>query len=112
MLTDKYKLCTIGMAEAGKSLVTKLEGYNIPDDFDPLDLSYNEIIANIRHQYTNYENILFELHLCVEYWDRGGYCPHDNEDGGCILISETHDNLKWAAKEIAKDSYQEWLERK
>lgn len=101
------------IVEVAESLVGEIEAYELPPDFDPGDLYYNEILANLRHEYTNYEPILWSLPSCSDHWEQGGECVWDYEsDYECHLSREAHDLLKWAAKDAAAEVYQRWLENK
>ena len=105
--------CTLGIKEAAKQLVTKLEVDALPEDFDIAGLWYPQCVAKVRHNYTNYEQLLTELPLCVDYRDAGGACPHNFESGyDCPLKIAAHDTLKWAANDLAKQEYDAWLARR
>ena len=110
---NKYDLCELGIVETANQLVIKLVAQDLPDDYKPSKgWSYLEEVAWIRHNYTNYEEMLWELPLCFEYWDNGGNCPHDYESGfNCPLYDKAHDILKWRAKELAAEISQKWLDR-
>ena len=59
----------------------------IPPDYDPSELWYEQIRAEIRHEFTNYEQLLHELPICADHWDAGGECVWDAESGlECPLV--------------------------
>lgn len=93
--------------EVVQSLIDQLEAEEIPDDYDRGNLSYNEILADIRHTYTNYEELLYELPECVGCtWNVG-------EEGiECPNATLAHDQLKWAARSLAESIYMEWLKKR
>jgi len=88
----------------------------IPHDFAVDDSSYWEIVASIRHQYTNYDDLLQELPDC---WDlmESGECPRaaDFADDTELLreCSEVrgHDWLKWVARDVARTAYDAWYQK-
>ena len=47
--------------EVAEQLENQVEGHEIPSDFEPGDIFDNEVLANIRHEYTNYEELLSVL---------------------------------------------------
>ena len=65
------KKCNI--VALASDLVSKVWVEELPDDFEPGDLSYNEILANIRHEYTNYQELLWDLPICVLF-ENQEYC--------------------------------------
>jgi hypothetical protein len=88
----------LGIVEAAKRLVSKIEVHELPDYFAVDDLYYRQLLAHVRHVYTNYDQLLGELPSCADYWAQGGFCPHDFDDWEeCPLIIKAHDVLKWAA---------------
>jgi hypothetical protein len=113
----KYmKKCNI--VKIASDLVSKIWAEELPDDFEPGDLSYNEILANIRHEYTNYQELLWELPFCEDMWkENRSYCKKVAIEyrlasiGECPFLREAHDILKWDAKEKAEQVYSRWLEK-
>ena len=108
----------IKLVEKAKELVLELAPIELPPDFklDGPEFSghvpYPKRIAKIRHEYTNYEELLSELPLCVDNWqdeearllclsvtEDGKECPHDEE---------AHDLLKRAATDLARDIHQKY----
>jgi hypothetical protein len=81
----------------------------IPDDYDPSELWCPQILAQIRHEFTNYEELLHDLPMCVDHWDAGGECVWDAETGlDCPLASQAHDIIKWAANRVASAEFDRW----
>lgn len=87
--------------KAVDKLVERLEAHEIPDGYEPGDWYYNQILAEIRHEYTNYDELLWELPDCPD-------CPEEVR-GECEGVYLSHDALKWEAKNLAHSIYQEWL---
>ena len=103
------KKCNI--VAIASDLASKVEAPELPSDFEPGDLYYNEILANIRHEYTNYEKLLWQLPLCIDF-KNPDYCEKVTIEGyGCPLQKEAHDIIKWSAKEKAEQIYSRWLEK-
>ena len=107
---------TCKIVEVAKALVSEIEAQELPADFEPGWVRYNQIIAGIRHEYTNYDQLLDRLPLCVDLWERNGteYCNQQLEfpEDSCPLKDEAHDLLKWAAKAAAVEAYSGWLEKR
>ena len=103
------------LVEKAESLVSQIEAQELPDIesmasslFEPSDWgnwSYNQILAHIRHEYTNYEKLLDELPSCP------ADCNGLVDEQECIQRIIAHDTLKWAAKEAAAEAYQHLLDR-
>ena len=106
------KQCPVGIIEKAEELVDRLEAKgSLPDDYKPEEL-YNVTLADIRHEYTNYEDLLHELPLCpcvdVPCDKAGTYdCPC-YEGSPCESEYAAHETLKWPAKVLAERLYGEW----
>jgi hypothetical protein len=109
---------TCPVLEAAKSLVGDVQGTLPPCDWQPVGYIYNQVLAELRHEYTNYETLLSSLPVCVDLWD-SGECPDnprtwseemclDSEGEECMLAKEAHDMLKWAARDEAEQVYRAW----
>lgn len=92
-------------------LTRQIEARELPEDFDPGDMPYNLLLPHIRHEYTNYGELLHDLPSCVELWDQGIKCYSEGESKECNLMREARDILKRAAKDAAEKIYLKW-ERK
>ena len=104
------KKCNI--VDKASDLASEVWAEELPDNFEPGDLYYNEILANIRHEFTNYQELLWQLPLCVDF-ENPDYCEKVTIEGyGCPLQEEAHDIIKWSAKEKAEQIYSKWLEKK
>jgi hypothetical protein len=104
------KKCNI--VDKASDLASEVWAEELPDNFEPGDLYYNEILANIRHEFTNYQELLWQLPLCVDF-ENPDYCEKVTIEGyGCPLQKEAHDIIKWSAKEKAEQIYSKWLEKK
>lgn len=113
--------CPVGIVEKAHKLAHRLEAKGpLPDDYKPEEL-YNVILADIRHEYTNYEDLLNELPLCEstepDWHGCDLACPFRIQgDGGdseceCPYSEQAHDELKWAAKGLAERLYGEWISK-
>jgi hypothetical protein len=87
----------------------------LPEGFDSGNLSYNEVLAGIRHEYTNYESLLYEMQEalnCLGRAEAGDPCPvNPEEEDVCSLELQAHDILKWAAKSLAEEAHRRWREK-
>ena len=101
---SKMKDCPTGILDYANQLIEKLEG-ELPQEYKLPELSYLEIIASIRHEHTNYEQLLYEL----SEW-KIAHCPvyllsgelHQNcEIEQCKWEELAHDILKAEAKRLA-----------
>jgi hypothetical protein len=106
MNQEKYSInenCWILVA--ARASVQKLEGYTIPDDFNPEDIAYDQIIAHVRHEFTNYVKLL------MDFPNECPVCTWNNDEEGCecISITEARDILKEEARSIAVGFYNQWL---
>ena len=124
--------CPVEIVERAEELRTQLapkrslpDGYKPEDQYpeladmpgyEPTPMPYNVILAEIRHEYTNYEDLLYELPLCPCAdipCERGGTddCPcRDGQE--CQFAQAAHESLKWAAKGLAEQIYREWVEKR
>ena len=92
-------------------LARQIEAQELPEDFNPGDMSYNLLLPHIRHEYTNYGELLRDFPLCADLWDQGIKCYSEGESQECHLMREARDILKRAAKDAAEEIYLKW-ERK
>lgn len=112
--------CTVGIVEKAHKLAHRLEANrSLPDDYKPQEL-YNATLAEIRHEYTNYEDLLNELPLCgcaeLDWPGCDPSCPFlIQEDWGavceCPYSEQIHNELKCAAKELAERLHRECLSK-
>ena len=95
------------IAEVAEQLASQVKVTSqIPPDYDPSELSWEQIRAEIRHDHTNYHQLLWELPICVDHHDAGGECVWDAETGlECPLAEEAHDIIKWAANRVASAEF-------
>jgi hypothetical protein len=104
----KMKKCNI--EQMTDSLVSQLKGYDLPADFEPVG-DYWEIIAHIRHTYTNYEQLLYVVgEACLAFQEENDYdyCISVEEEGlPCPISQDVHDELKWEAQDLAQQLYDE-----
>ena len=60
--------------EMGQELKKEVEGYSLPANFDGL-FGDMKTIAQIRHEYTNYDELLDNLsRACYEFQKEHGHC--------------------------------------
>jgi len=110
-MTENPRCLVIKQAE---ERVSEIKAHDLPTDFDPGDMSYNEILAHVRHEFTNYEALLFTLPPCAVLWGHREYgciqkLGSNVSENDCPWEQEAHDLLKWAAKGAAEEVYQAWL---
>lgn len=93
--------------EAAKSLIEELSATEIPENYDPGELNYDEILANIRHEFTNCDELYWAIPDC-------DICTWDVSEEGyeCPEATYAHDEIKWAAKGLAEKIYREWLDKR
>ena len=85
----------------------------IPAEWQPdPGASYNEVVAEIRHAYTDYEDLLHSLPLCIDEMEAGRCTWDPEQESWCSIKDEAHNLLKWAAKGVAIRLYKEYQERK
>ena len=89
-------------------LARQIEAQELPEDFDLKDMPYNLILPHIRHEYTNYEELLHDLPLCVDRWDQGIKCYPEGAGEECNSMRKARDILKRAAKDAAEEIYLKW----
>lgn len=104
--------CPLKINDIAWQLAEKLEGSDLPPDYEPADDQYLQIIANIRHEYTNYEELLYALSAyttgaCPVYFISGEIHP-DCEEEQCAQLDMAHDILKSEAKKIAVQLFDKW----
>ena len=92
------------ITDLAESLVDRLKGQSLPADFEIGDGHYNLLIAHIRHEFTNYEELLWKLPGCPME------CTAIEDGDECIYQIMAHDTLKWAAKALAEELYSTWHE--
>jgi hypothetical protein len=100
------------IVEVAKRLATQVKMTSqITPEYDPGKQSYGQALAEIRHEFTNYEQLLHELPICVDHWNAGGECVWDAErEPECPLGKEAHDIIKLSAKDLAEAEYRRWQE--
>lgn len=75
----------------------------------------SKMLAHIRHKYTNYEQLLDWLPLCVDFWDKYSteYCDQvsddDEPEGHCPLREQAHDILQLETTDAAEAACYRWL---
>jgi len=108
-------LCTVLVEEA--FLLDRLKAYALPNDFVP-GCSVQDTLELIRHQYTNYEEILDELELaCIDRVTAGGRCPFSRDLASgmarhkCPFLAMLCGSLTALADQQAEKSFAEWHRR-
>jgi hypothetical protein len=74
-------------------------------------MPYNLLLPHIRHEYTNYGELLPDLPLCADLWDQGIKCYPEGAGEECNSMRKAREILKRAAKDAAEEIYLKW-ERK
>jgi hypothetical protein len=110
-MTDDYSVndCPRGKLAFAEKLTEKLEFTEpIPDDFDPTGYA-PPILADLRHNFMNYDDVWGELWLfcveCTDSTDQPAPCTIGDEDGE---LWQDRDRMaywiiKWAANDLARD---------
>lgn len=116
--TMTTRLCPV--IEMKDNLLSRLEVYELPSDFRPSTHKLFNLQVQLRHRYTNYEELLgYEglEGLCIEHIENGGECTYsvdENDDPrwiGCPALSEIYNALKWTATDKALEAYERWTQR-
>ncbi len=99
-------LTSCDVTETAGRLSLQLEAQAIPDDYDPVG-AYWQIIANVRHSFTNYDTLLAALPDCPLE------CPIAESNGdltgqSCANYDLAHDILKTEARRLAMNLYRAW----
>lgn len=102
---------TCEVLDLARELLGTLDGYALPADWRPDSEWYNEILAEVRHAYTNYEESLRSLPLCTNEIEAGRCTWDPEQESWCSIKAQAHDLLKRAAKDIAAKLYQAWQEQ-
>ncbi len=90
--------CQYGFVEQAKRLIKELDGRDWPDDID-VSGSYPHVLARVRREATNYEEVLEDLNAhCVKA--RGAACPLRPEEM-LEVINEGQAVLTWGADQLA-----------
>jgi hypothetical protein len=109
-MTEGKKECPL--LERAHALASKIDADELSDDFTPDDASYDEILASIRHEHTNYQELLWELPPCEEICNDDEMIQGFLDGDICPWTQEAHDIIKWAAKGKAEELYLKWMEKK
>lgn len=115
--------CPLGVVEEAMRLASQIEGRDLPMDFDPGGLSWNQNLLRIARVYTNYEALSGRLRdwLAEVEEDNDTACELRStrwaprfEPGcpGCPECWLAERELCQAAQSAAERVYQTWLARK
>jgi hypothetical protein len=113
---DEHDYC--GVTEMMAGLLSRLEVYELPGDFVPLSRRRYPLLAELRHGYTNYDELLGYGgldSLCQQYVENGGVCTYYGEGTGrawidCPTLSRLYWDLKMVANEAGEEAYNRWVE--
>ncbi len=114
---DEHEYCSV--IEMMDELISRLEVYELPADFEPMSRRRYPLLAELRHGHTNYDELLGYGgldSLCLQYVESGGVCTYYGEGTGrawidCPTLSQVYDELKGMANEKGEAAYDRWLER-
>jgi hypothetical protein len=111
--------CPFGerLVKVAEELHKQLQGEEIPEGFEPSE-HYWENIASVRHEYTNYEELLYQLPSCTDFVEENeenrALCIRISEElkgGQCPWCEEAHDLLKYEERAIAVRVYDMWCKK-
>jgi hypothetical protein len=115
--------CPFGVVDEVSRLASQIEARDLPIDFDPGDLTWNENLVRIGHLYTNHDALSGQLQdWLAEAWERGDACCDRrgsqrcrSSELGCPCCPSrwlAQEKLSEAARAAAEPVYQKWLARK
>ncbi len=115
--------CPLDVVKKARRLASQIEGRDLPIDFDPAGLSWNQNLLRIARDYTNHDALLAQLvdwlnRLCEQGevdCDLRGASACGNSELKCPCCSErwlAEQELAQAARAAAERVYQTWLARK
>jgi hypothetical protein len=103
------------IVEIAEELVSEVEVKASLRDFYHGGGLSSKMLDHIRHNYTNYEQLLDCLPLCDDFWDEYGteYCDQVIDDvepeGPCPLKEQAHHILQSATTDAAEAACYQWL---
>jgi hypothetical protein len=118
-ITKDYH-CPIDVVECARGLASQLEVRELPLDFDPADLGWNQNVLKIAREYTNYEALSDQLReWLVEVWkdediscERCANEPDLHSELECLNCPHHwlgQQELSRAARAASERLYQTWL---
>lgn len=110
-MSDQWKECD--MQASAEALTKQLEGRPIPPGYRFDSDHYGARLAAIRHEFTNYEDLLYSLPVCADYMEQHGpiYCDmmeDPDEPARCTIRDAAHDLLQEEANTMAAELYSRW----
>ncbi len=114
------KECAPGLeiVQKAETLKPRIQARELPADFVPGAsgfvgaASYHAVLARVRHEFTNYLELLGQLPQCMltadEHKDLRKVCPELGPGAECPYRKKAHNVLKWVANSAAKAAYDQW----
>lgn len=115
--------CPVDVLTEARRLASQIGGDDLPLDFNPGDLGWDQNLLRIRREHTNYDRLTEQLEswLVEELKARGVSCelrsdPPDTSPAGRCPDCPDHwvarHELSEAAHNVAERLFQRWLARK
>ena len=116
------KVCPVGIVEKASELADEAEGYDLPDDYAPMEGATWEMErARVRHEHTNYTDLLENLPACLCFEDDwvgcDDGCPMKDKQNLCCCTAfgpghDAHDIIMSACNSPAEEVLREWTEKR
>ena len=118
----KNRDCPLGVVECARSLASQLEVRELPLDFDPAGLGWDQNVLRVVREYTNYDALSRELRdWLVAAWKDGDvpceHCASESDQGVDLDSLEcphhwlAQHELSRAARAASERAYRTWLAR-
>jgi hypothetical protein len=115
--------CPLNVVERGRSLASRIEARDLPLDFDPANLGWDQNVLRIAREYTNYGALSLELRdWLVQAWKDGDVpCEHCASEADLLVELESPEcphhwlaqqELSRAARAASERAYRTWLARR
>lgn len=115
--------CPLNIVERGRSLASQTEARDLPRDFDPAGLGWDQNVLRIAREYTNYEILSRQLRdWLVQAWKDGNIpCEHCATESDQEVELESLEcphhwlaqrELSKAALAVSEGLYRTWLARR
>lgn len=119
----KHFECPLNVVERGRSLASHIEARDLPLDFDPADLGWDQNVLRIAQEYTNHDALSRELRdWLVQAWKDGDVpCEHCATESDQVVELDSlecphhwlaQQELSTAALAAAERVYRTWLARR
>ena len=119
----KNRDCPLGVVECARNLASQLEVRELPFNFDPADLGWDQNVLRIAREYTNYEALSGQLRewLVAAWQDRDVSCERcateldlrsELECPDCPHHWVAQQELSKTARAASERMYQTWLAKR